>query len=81
MVPCFALLVVSSFFGGCYDVDEIDIKLKELKRELFKLRVVMKFVSDEYSLKEMKICEQVILNDFRKLSFEKVELSSRKREK
>ncbi len=67
------------FLGGYMNnIDDIKKELKKLREELFQIKFEIAMTKDEYTLNKLKIKEEEILKQFKKLSFDKVTLEEKK---
>ena len=60
------------------NIDDIKKELKKLREELFQIKFEIAMTKDEYTLNKLKIKEEEILKQFKKLSFDKVTLEDKK---
>ena len=60
------------------NIDDIKKELKKLREELFQIKFEIAMTKDEYTLNKLKIKEEEILKQFKKLSFDKVTLEEKK---
>ena len=60
------------------NIDDIKKELKKLREELFQIKFELAMTKDEYTLNKLKIKEEEIIKQLKKLSFDKVTLEEKK---